>query len=546
MRHQKQLIFLVNALAVTIITALSAPHFPSNGLVAGNNVNRTTRNKHLNVRKGHLTAQSPTAQWYVAPEGNSDGKGTIDSPWDLATALAQGPNKTEVGAGNTIWLRGGRYSGNFVSDLTGTADAPIIVRQYPGERATLDKNAADAGIGGLKVRGSYTWYWGFEIVNSYADRNRCAPSGEVDTWRGSGVNIYGPNNRFINLVLHDNGHGFALWDEEGGTEIYGCVVYYNGNNKKEHGIYAHNDTGTQLIADNIIFDGAGYGLHVYANNADVSLSGFQIEGNAVFNNGALTLDDQVADQILVGGVEGAPAERIVLRDNYIYTPIDATTNKNRGIRLGYEDTDNKDVKLLGNYIVSKVPLKVQWWQSVEASGNTIYSQGTSVEVKSPSAGSPFDLQWNSNTYISGKKGGPVFSFDDNPYGFLDWQKTKGLDLTSQVVQTASLRPSGLRVSVRSNKYETGRANIVIVNWDLQAQVAVDVSAVLTTGARYEVRDVQNYFGQPVASGTYDGSPILLPLKLTQVAPPIGNVERTPAHTTSEFGVYVLLPSTAGN
>jgi hypothetical protein len=539
MRYYR-LIIVVSTLAASTIAALIVMQFQTVGVVNGGNI------AHQTIRHDLFNRQSSTAQWYVAPEGSPAGNGTIDSPWDLATALAQGPNGTEVKPGNTIWLRGGRYAGNFFSDLSGTAEAPIIVRQYPGERAILDKNAAAASIGGLKVRGCYTWYWGFEITNSYPDRNRLAPSGDLDTWRGSGVNIYGPNNKFINLVLHDNGHAFGLWDEDGGTEIYGCIVYYNGNNKKEHGLYAHNDTGTQLIAENVIFDGAGYGIHVYANNPEASLSGFQIEGNAVFNNGALTLDDQVADQILVGGVEGAPAERIVLRENYVYTPIEAATNKNRGVRLGYEDRDNRDVKLLGNYIVSKVPLKVQWWRSVESTGNTIYSQGTSVEDKTPSGGGPFNFQWNSNTYLSGRRGGPVFLFDDGTYDFAGWQRATGTDMTSQVVQTPSLRPSGVRVFVRANKYEEGRANIVVFNWDLQAQISVNVSAVLKIGTRYEVRDVQNYFGAPVASGTYTGSPILLPLNLTQVAQPIGNVERIPAHTKPEFGVYVLLPSNSGN
>ena len=62
-------------------------------------------------------------------------------------------------------------------------------------------------------------------------------------------------------------------------------------------------------------NGAGYGFHIYANSPKSSLSGFQIEGNAIFSNGALTLDDQVADQVLVGGVSGVPAERITLRQN---------------------------------------------------------------------------------------------------------------------------------------------------------------------------------------------------------------------------------------
>jgi hypothetical protein len=486
-----------------------------------------------------IDAPSSTVQWYVAPDGKPKGDGTIKSPWDLATALAKGPSGSEVKAGDTIWLRDGVYSGNFVSDLTGTAAKPVIVRQYPGERAILDKNFADEAIGGLKVRGSFTWYWGFEVSNSYPDRNRLSPAGKIDTWRGSGVNVYGPNNKFINMTLHDNGHAFGLWNEDGGTEIYGCLMYYNGNNKKEHGIYAHNKSGTHVIADNIIFDGAGYGIHVYANNTRRSINGFQIEGNAVFSNGALTVDDQVADQILVGGVTGVPAENIVLRDNYVYNPTSAPTSKNRGVRLGYEDTTNKNVTLNGNYIVSKVPLRVLWWQRVEMGSNTIYSQATSVEVKTPPGAGPFDLQLDRNIYLSGRKGGPVFSFNDSSYDLFLWRKTTGLDLNSQVTQTPSLRPGGVRVFVRPNKYEAGRANIVLFNWDLNERVALDASSVLKKGERYEVRDAQFFFGEPVARGVYDGAPIMLPMQLTRVAQPTGNVERAPSHTTPEFAVFVL-------
>ena len=93
---------------------------------------------------------------YVAPGGSSSGDGTSARPWDLVTALAGASG--QVRPGDTIWLHAGTYPGVFRSTLTGTASGPIIVRQYPGERATID--------GHLRVEGANVWFWGFEVMQS--------------------------------------------------------------------------------------------------------------------------------------------------------------------------------------------------------------------------------------------------------------------------------------------------------------------------------------------------------------------------------------------
>ena len=92
-----------------------------------------------------LTGVSVAAatSFYASPTGTTStalGTGTITNPWSLQTALS-GP--AAVHPGDTIWLRGGTYSGIFNSYLNGTSAAPIIVRQYPGERAKLDGGAAN-------------------------------------------------------------------------------------------------------------------------------------------------------------------------------------------------------------------------------------------------------------------------------------------------------------------------------------------------------------------------------------------------------------------
>src|SRR5450759_4848487 len=94
-----------------------------------------------------VTSRLAAIDFYASPAGTTGtgpGTGTITNPWALQTALAQ---PAAVQPGDTIWLRGGTYTGNFTSYLTGSARAAIVVRQYPGERATLDGNANPAARG---------------------------------------------------------------------------------------------------------------------------------------------------------------------------------------------------------------------------------------------------------------------------------------------------------------------------------------------------------------------------------------------------------------
>jgi hypothetical protein len=97
--------------------------------------------------------------------------------------------------------------------------------------------------------------------------------------------------------------------------------------------------------------------------------------------------------------------------------------------------------------------------------------------------------------------------------------------------------------VRPNKYESGRANIVIFNWPLQGAVAIDPSGVLAVGDSYKILDAQNVFGPPVLTGTFFGGTISMTTNQTAVAAGIGMA--TPPHTNAEFGAYILMRTGAG-
>jgi hypothetical protein len=93
------------------------------------------------------------------------------------------------------------------------------------------------------------------------------------------------------------------------------------------------------------------------------------------------------------------------------------------------------------------------------------------------------------------------------------------------------------VVVRANKFERGRANIAVFNWARQASVSVDLSDVLRSGDRFEIRHVQRYFGAPVVQGTYGGGSVQLPMPSVQ--PP------TPRRGSCQYRNSQCIPAASG-
>src|ERR1041384_1206768 len=179
----------------------------------------------ISLTVGAMLACVPVraADFYVSPRGTSLGTGAIDSPWDLATALKQPKN---VKSGDTIWLRGGTYKGAFTSSLNGAMNVPIVVRQYPWERAILDGSTA-TGVS-LTINGSWSWYWGFEVMSSTATRTTTiAGSSPADIYK-TGIAVYGANTKLINLIVHDTMDGIGFWTPAVDAELYGNIIFNNG------------------------------------------------------------------------------------------------------------------------------------------------------------------------------------------------------------------------------------------------------------------------------------------------------------------------------
>ncbi|HEY2952188.1 MAG TPA: hypothetical protein VGK40_06385, partial [Verrucomicrobiae bacterium] len=211
-----------------------------------------------------VTLAAGGAEFYAAPNGQPGGDGSLANPWGLQAALS--PPGTMVRPGDTIWLRGGFYAGPtniWSANLNGSSNAPILVRQFPGERATIN--------GGLYVTGSWTWYWGFEITNPDPERNVTN-----NFARPEGIDIHGRGCKAINLIVHDAGHpGIGFWKQMGdGAEVYGCILWGNGMydwssgtmDIRGAGIYGQGETAAEnrYIRDSIFFRNFTQGIHLYS------------------------------------------------------------------------------------------------------------------------------------------------------------------------------------------------------------------------------------------------------------------------------------------
>jgi hypothetical protein len=215
--------------------------------------------------------------WHVKPYGGNldystttnDGK-TFETAWTLHEALTDFHNV--IDAGDIIYLHQSsgsitNYQGHFSCTLEGNSwndDDFITIKSYPGEFATINGNIYDGSYslpGGMDtnvifwVYGKYVHFENFRVTClgdfTRMINNSACNANDTDFHGYTGVrhdpSFFEPC-RFVNMIV-DNipGVGFASWQETVDTEIYGCLMYYNGymNSLRANCSIpwdAHNDT----------------------------------------------------------------------------------------------------------------------------------------------------------------------------------------------------------------------------------------------------------------------------------------------------------------
>jgi hypothetical protein len=293
--------------------------------------------------------------YYVAADGKPTNPGTLAAPWNLASALA---GQHKVAPGDVIWVRGGKYQEPIELRLAGKPEAPIHVRAYPGEHATILDNTLF-----VAPPSQFVWIWDLEITTTITPQERMLqetgshPRSLPGRFR-DGININHTDSdvvyrglKFIDLVIQDTLQGISFWVDAVDSEVHGCLIYENGWTAPDRGhghcIYTQNKQGVKTISNCIMsakFAGA-YTIHAYGSDS-AYVDNFLVEDNIAYERG----------ELLIGG--GRPSHHIRALRNYVY---------GGSMWIGY-GADSADCEVRDN-IVAKGKLTIRRFTSVVDAGN---------------------------------------------------------------------------------------------------------------------------------------------------------------------------------
>ena len=421
-------------------------------------------------------------------------------------------------AGDTIYLSGGVYTGRFLIDVHGEPGHPLVICSVPGETAilwrtvTLSANCHDLSLMDIEFTcDSFAQYC--RVANKKGSN---AP--DVGSEDGLTIGLKANNNiKLINLVIHDEpGDALSMWTRATNCEAYGNIIYNNGWDGPDrghgHGIYTQNDTGLKTIEDNVCFRNlGGAGIKIYTENGKTR--NYYVEGNVHFGD----------EMFLVGGQQ--PVVNLTLRNNYM--------GEGSRMVLGYvPDSPNINLEASGNYFMNT---KISRWRNIRFTQNKLFGNfGISFKGDREYP----DYKFDSNSYYLTGKYGCLGIANDFP----TWQN-KGFDTHSISINS---NPLTNEVIIRPNKYEEGRAHIIIYNWEMKTLVEADLTGILQPGDEFEVRDIQNLHGQAVIKGVYHGAKIKIPMTLTTSDHRVGDFggcyhpdKVADTHTSPKFGVYLV-------
>jgi hypothetical protein len=392
------------------------------------------------------------------------GSGTQLDPWTMAEAM----NSPLINPGDTVVLLEGTYSGDVTCNLAGNSSYPVTIQAETGKRVTI--------IGTFTFSGNYVHLKGVEVGWTGADRATIPQAADR-------VKIAGTGNKVINCVIHDGDAGVSGGNASADCEIYGNLIFYNGDGESNlgHGMYVnHNPTNSRFyIRNNFVFNNSGLGIQIYGSQ---SINNFTVENNTAFENGEIVGTPQ--RNILVGGTNGAINP--IVRYNRVWH----STNQ-EGLGVGY------------------------------GTGNTV----TGADVENNFCVGTFRLVGAvSPTVLNNIVYGSAEQFNTASYPTNTW------DTYANRVDA---------VFLEANTYDANRAHLTIFNATEANAVDVDVSAVFGASGTVKAYNVQDYFTD-IQTLTISSGVITVNMQATNrsVATPVGWT--APAKVFPQFGSFVLV------
>ncbi len=262
----------------------------------------------------------PAGALFVDPVGGSDSNsGSEAEPWQtIAHAF------TQIGAGDTLVLRAGRYNETDLElDANGTESEPITVRNYPGEQPLIDASLME-----FRTPGNDAW----ELVDASIHLYRAKASLENDVFVGKMMHedsyyslaIYSDmdadgmgnissteenvsaGNRYVGPgMFNDSGQLYIRLQPHSPVALHGRVMNIPANpDPSANALYIGAEVPVIKLSGSYI-NLTGFGIAFGRHGVDIGSSAHHINlTNLHINVGyvAVILDDGV-HHVIVDGVE---------------------------------------------------------------------------------------------------------------------------------------------------------------------------------------------------------------------------------------------------
>lgn len=438
----------------------------------------------------------------------------------------------------------------------------------------------------LTAAGSYTWFWEPEILDSNPKRMFAKDfGGTTFAIRSGGFNsVQGVGNKLIIPVIHDTSTGVFANEGAVGLEVIGAILFNCGfvDFSRGHGqcIYLANDPAVQkAIRATIAFNGFSNCAKFYSSSGmarnflseDYIAFGCGVSATAPGNQGQgpgkdLPLGNRDAALFVGANGPNKATNDITIRRNYFYEPPNSTGDPTLWAGY-YEGVGSTGLSVIDSRVMGGSVAFATAFKTLTVTGNKFHAQANGSAVNNGALlvtarlDPGFTGTWNNNTYFDQTPNEVgwgqlpfLFSLGGTPKlscrGAAQlqwsepcladpsrggWKDLTGFDSASQYNRGA---PTGVEVFVIPIPLVPGRAHIAIYNWDKNPSVNVDLSGVLVSGDKFDIKAVEDLFGPSVASGTYSGSPVPIPMNGTSVAAPIG-LGWIPPTTRPTFGAFLV-------
>jgi len=500
----------------------------------------------------------------------------------------------KVAPGDIIYLHGGTYRGHFTCDLKGLSwkrGQYITIKSYPGETAIIDGNIHDKTSEIPKgmhpefifsVTGKYVQFEDFRITclgdfTRIANNEDCNP--KDDSFHVYHGVVHNPETvspcRFVNLVI-DNvpGVAFSSWKDSADTEVYGCLMYYNGyiyskrkycneawqnhgapNNPEnvtpmENCIYAQNRAANGKIrkfSNNIFLNNYKSGIAIWSADKDPEfdyLSNFYVSRNIFVNNGS-PVRSETPNMLIASDSRNEKnfAQNIDVVNNVFYLN---TSNDISGIT----HIRNRDVRVKGNEFYNGTAAVELFATNKRMIFCNNFFVGKRVKIfidpnEFKGIKNPRD-RWKmtNNSYFTTNPTN-LFLTDFGGLSLDDFEKRYKTNLKSKV-----LTGNPIKKNIFRNAYNPNRFHLTYFNRNGKPGTA-DFNFKpykIPDGTPYTIRDAEDYHN-PIATGRYNAKTgiISCPVNETpgfEMPRPLIESGKTayvvkPVHSKTEFRVYIV-------